>query len=364
MIQDGDVTGAVSLLREVTRTNPNDAEAHLLLGAALSLVPRRQDSIQALLRALELGPGNARLHTSAGMALARLGEQDAAMQVFERAVSLDQAQWEAHLNIAIILAGKEEFDRAAHHMATALSMVPDRRPRARLHLLNGKLHVERGQLEQAAGEFRESIEIDPSSGEAHVALGVTLKRLLRDAEAYPLFKRAVELAPDDPTAHYQLALELLRRRDAGAAADHLLRAHEIRPEDQAILYNLTRALHSAGRRTESSVFRRKLSALIAAADRARENEIETARLHGEAVRWEEAGDYAAALDTYRKVLEVEPLNAIARRNYALVLCRLNRWDEGIEELEAILRDNPDDADTSRALAIVLDQRPPSKEETP
>ena len=50
MIQDGDVTEAVSVLREVTRTSPNDAEAHLLLGVALSLIPRRQDSIQALLR--------------------------------------------------------------------------------------------------------------------------------------------------------------------------------------------------------------------------------------------------------------------------------------------------------------------------
>lgn len=50
MIQDGDVTEAVSVLREVTRTSPNDAEAHLLLGVAVSLIPRRQDSIQALLR--------------------------------------------------------------------------------------------------------------------------------------------------------------------------------------------------------------------------------------------------------------------------------------------------------------------------
>ena len=355
MIQDGDVPEAVAVLREVTRTRPDDAEAHLLLGAALSLIPRRQDSIEALLRAMELGPDDARLHTSAGMALARLGEQDAAMQVFERAVSLDQSQWEAHLNIAIILAGKEEFDRAAHHMAKALSVVPDHGQRARLHLLNGKLHVERKQLEQAAGEFRKSIEIDPSSGEAHVALGLTLKRLLRDDEAYPLFERAVALLPDDPTAHYQLALELQRRRHAQAAADHLLRAHELSPEDQAILYNLTRALHSAGRAAESRIFRDKLSAMIAANDQARENEIETARLHGEAIRFEGAGHYAEALDTYRKVLEFEPLNVVARRNYALVLCRLERWEEGIQELEAILRDNPDDAETARVLTIVLDQ---------
>ena len=355
MIQQGAVSEAVSLLSEVVRASPNDAEAHLLLGSALSLVPRRQESIRALLRSLDLDGDNPQLHTSAGMALARLGEQDAAMQVFERAVSLDPAQGQAHLNIALILAGKEAFDRAAHHMAKALSLERDGGRRARLHLLNGKLHVEREQLEEAAGEFRRSIELDPSSGEAHVTLGLTLKRLLREDEAYTLFERAVELVPEDPTAHYQLALELRRRGDARAAADHLLRAHELSPEDQAIMYNLTRALHSAGRLAESKAFREKLSAMIAANDQARENEIETARLHGEAVRLESAGRYAEALDIYRQVLEVEPLNVVARRNYALVLCRLERWDAGIQELEAILRDDPDDAETKRVLAIVLDQ---------
>ena len=355
MIQQGAVNEAVSLLSEIVRANPNDAEAHLLLGSALSLVPRRQESIQALLRSLELDAGNPQLHTSAGMALARLGEQDAAMQVFERAVSLDPAQGQAHLNIALILAGKEAFDRAAHHMAKALSLERDGERRARLHLLNGKLHVEREQLKEAAGEFRRSIELDPSSGEAHVALGLTLKRLLREDEAYTLFKRAVELVPEDPTAHYQLALELRRRRDSQAAADHLLRAHELRPEDQAIMYNLTRALYSAGRLAESKAVRKELSEMIAANDQARENEIETAQMHGEAVRLESAGRYAEALDTYRQVLEFEPLNVVARRNYALVLCRLERWDAGIQELEAILRDDPDDAETKRVLTIVLDQ---------
>ena len=45
---------------------------------------------------------------------------------------------------------------------------------------------------------------------------------------------------------------------------------------------------------------------------------------------------------------------VARRNYALVLCRLERWGEGIQELEAIPREDPGDAETSRVPAIVLD----------
>ena len=355
LIQQGNLTGATEILSNEVRARPNDVDALVMLGSALSLVPRRSEAVETLLRAIELSPDEAWVHEAAGAAFVRLGEQDAALQVFERAVALDSGLGAAHLNIALILASKEEFDRAADHMAEALSLETDRHKRARLHFLTGKLHVEQSQLERAGGQFRRTIELDPTLGEAYLALGITLKRLLKEEEAFPMFRQAVELAPDDAAARYQLALELQRRGDAESAADHFLRAHELQPSDQSVVYNLTRALHKAGRQEESVKYRELLSRMIASDNRARENELESARLHGEAVRLEKAGNYAEALDKYRAVLQFEPLNAVARRNLALVLCRLDRWDEGIEELEAILRDNPDDIETARAHAIVLDQ---------
>ena len=68
------------------------------------------------------------------------------------------------------------------------------------------------------------------------------------------------------------------------------------------------------------------------------------------VRW--AADEAAAQGVQ---IMLEPLNTVARRNLALVLCRLGRWHEGIEELEAILRSDPDDVETARTLVIVEDE---------
>ena len=302
-----------------------------------------------------MSPEQAWVHASAGTAFVRLGEQDAALQVFERAIALDPELGDVHLNIALILAAKEEFDRALEHMAKALSLETDLRKRARLHFLTGKIHVEQGRIETASGQFRQSIELDSAQGEAYLALGMTLKRLLREDQAFPMFRRAVELAPADAAAHYQFGLELQRRGEDTIAADHFLRAHELKPSDQSVVYNLTRALHKAGRHQESQQYRESLSRMIASDDTAREHELESARLHGEAVRLEQAGHYAEALDTYRAVLQIEPLNAVSRRNLALVLCRLGRWDEGIEELDAIIRANPDDIETARTLAIVLDE---------
>ncbi len=240
-------------------------------------------------------------------------------------------------------------------MQKALALESDAGKLARLHYLGGQLATERNQVAEAARAFALSLELDPSQGETHLALGLALKRLLREDEAYLALRTAVDLMPGDPTACYQLGLELYRRGEPQAAADQLRRAHELRPGDRSILYNLTRALHRSGRRSEFLSYREKLAGMQLASARAREAELATARLHAEAVELEEAGNYSEALARYREVLEVEPFHAVARRNLALALCRLGRWDEGIRELRDLVRENPDNTEARRSLAIVLDQ---------
>ena len=355
LIQRGSWEEAVGILHGVVRESPEDADALLLLGSALSMVPRRAAAADALLRAIELRPDHAPSHATAGAAFARLGEREAATRVFERALALDPSLGDAHLNLALILAGDDEFERAAEHMAKALELEGDPARLARLHFLNGKLFAERDRIADAVREFERSLALDQRNGETHLALGLALKSLLREDDAYPLFLKAAELAPTSWEARYQLGLELQRRREIAAAADRFLEAYALRPGDQSIVYNLARALHQAGRREESARYRAELKRMTAAADKARENELGTARLHAEAVSLEGSGNYVAALVKYREVLEFEPLNALARRNLALVLCRLGRWEEGIAELRAILRDDPDDAESARALVIALDR---------
>ena len=356
-IQDGSLDAAVELLDAVVQEKPHDPDAQLLLGSALSLIPRREPAIEALLRALELRPEHAQSYATAGMALARLGERDVAASVFERAISLNPALGDAHLNLALILAGGEDYERAAKHMAKALELESEVSALARLRFLNGKLLVALDRIEEAVADFERSLALDAASGETYLALGMAQKTLLREDDAFPAFQEAVELAPQNPEAHYQLGLELQRRGDAGAAADRFLEANRLRPSDKSVVYNLARALHQAGRLEESKRYRGELGRMIQVSDKARENELATARLHGEAVRLEQDGDYAAAISKYREVLEFEPLNPVARRNLALALCRVERWGEGIAELRAILRDNPDDAETARALTIALDRSP-------
>ena len=161
------------------------------------------------------------------------------------------------------------------------------------------------------------------------ALGLALKSLLREDDAYPLFLKAAGTGSDklggSSTSSDSSCNVDARSRPRPTASS---RPTPCDPANQSIVYNLARALHQAGRREESARYRAELKRMTAAADKARENELGTARLHAEAVSLEGSGNYVAALVKYREVLEFEPLNALARRNLALVLCRLGRWGGG------------------------------------
>ena len=70
---------------------------------------------------------------------------------------------------------------------------------------------------------------------------------------------------------------------------------------------------------------------------------------------EKSGDVRAALAKYRAALDLDPTGFGFRLNYALALCRLGRWQDGVDELREVLRVDPDNADAAKALYIAREQ---------
>ena len=61
-----------------------------------------------------------------------------------------------------------------------------------------------GKLDQAAGHYRQALDIDPNYNEALFSLGAVLSRSGKGVEAVDLYKGAVEKAPGDMTVRNAL----------------------------------------------------------------------------------------------------------------------------------------------------------------
>ncbi|MCI0422648.1 MAG: tetratricopeptide repeat protein, partial [Acidobacteria bacterium] len=73
------------------------------------------------------------------------------------------------------------------------------------------------------------------------------------------------------------------------------------------------------------------------------------------VELEKSGNLVAALEKYQAALDLDPFHSGFRSNLALCLCRAGQWGRGISELREILRQNPNDEATTKALYIALEQ---------
>src|SRR5256885_16011828 len=82
----------------------------------------------------------------------------------------------------------------------------------------------------AVDEYKEAIELDPESPDAHLNLGMTYADQDRREEAKEEFKAALELDPDDPVARHELAALLMDEADYRGALAQLNEAVRLDPE--------------------------------------------------------------------------------------------------------------------------------------
>ena len=119
-----------TLLRDIVTTEPQNADAHLLLGSILMEQGERTESIAQLSEAVRLRPKSAEAQNALGEAYNTFGDLKSARPVFERAVALDAA-------FAPLACWPTMATRIGHcqprHRRSQLGALRSDRPPRRLH---------------------------------------------------------------------------------------------------------------------------------------------------------------------------------------------------------------------------------------
>jgi tetratricopeptide (TPR) repeat protein len=355
LVAKGSLKEAELKLRPIVATDPNNADARILLGTTLVLEGIRGESLEQLTEAVRLRPSSANAHNQLGMALSRFLDVKPAREEFEKALQLDPDLSEAHLNLSLILAQAGELGPAGEHLDRAIELQGNTRAAAYTHYIRAKVWAGQDQNEKSIAEFQKAVQLRPVYAAAWSDLGGMRRLALDHVGAVQALEKAVALKPDDALAHYRLGQLYLKEGRAQKAVGHLKHALSLAPDDRATLYNLMLALRKTGRLEEAKPIEERLAELQRQSNHASEVGIAATALNSEGVQLEKSGDTRAALAKYRAALDLDPTGFGFRLNYALALCRLGQWQDGEVELREVLRLDPDNADAARALYIATEQ---------
>lgn len=278
----GDHEKATSLLKRLSKEQPNNPLVFFQLGNAQAALGEHESAVRSFGRVLRLKPDLAAAHFNKANSHFAIGEHEQALRAYERSVrdkpipialrrlgylhleagrpgqaraSLQQAlaetpnDAEALILMSRALHALDELEAERSHLAEALRNWPDDvavqnevaaryvelewhdealttfqnleriRPTAESAYNVGYAHVCLEQWAQAADAYQRAIDLRPDYHKAHHELGNVLRRLKQLDQAHHVLLHAIELAPDAWESHCYLGEVLADMGDRDAAAE-------------------------------------------------------------------------------------------------------------------------------------------------
>jgi tetratricopeptide (TPR) repeat protein/predicted Ser/Thr protein kinase len=245
------VTQAVEIERRALAIDPQLADAHMWLGAALLSLGRTDEAITEIREALRLDPENGQAYQGLARAYwVGKGDFPSAIPLFERAIDLNPEAGYSYLQLSLLLAWEGKLDRAAEISSRAVELQEQfisgnfGLQIVGAHSRLGYVHYLRGEYDDALREYDRELAFigagdhalrDRTLLELNVKIGAVYLRLGRRDDAERHFARAlksfdarVASGADDPFTRYYIACLYALRGDRDRAIDSLERvAHSL-----------------------------------------------------------------------------------------------------------------------------------------
>ena len=288
----GRLPRALEVLEDVARQFPDYEPAYCHRIAIYAELGRHEQAEEMFYLAQELDEDCPHCFFHMGASLAERGETERAIFCWQRVLTLDADYLGVRQLIAQAFRAEGKLDEARTCLIDELRKDPGN---TELLLQLGELALEQEDLEGAAAKFTQILELAPEHDLAQVALGRTLLGLNKHAEALAVLERAHgELLEDDAELETLIGEALVHLGRHREARDRLQRLVEDDPENRVAQMRLGHALVGLA-------------------------------------QWDRAGD------CYRRVLAIEPTDALAYHNLAVCSFQAGRWEVGLEQCQQALK---------------------------
>jgi tetratricopeptide (TPR) repeat protein len=242
--KEGDLTGAVTLLRRALELNPSLGDARFNLGIALWKLGRAEEAIAIMREAVRINPQDLDAHLRLGAWLLSRGRTVEAVPHYERAATLQMESREIWLKLAQCYEAVGRFRAAGTAYRRVLGLLEQDDPAVVESLLRVALLAPDGPL---AVEAARRLRAFRPGHEGLLAIGEALLVNGEVEAAVREFQMAVALAPTAAPAHAGLAKAYGRLGQREAAAEHLVRAIRLDPKSPELYRALSRLYVEQGR---------------------------------------------------------------------------------------------------------------------
>jgi tetratricopeptide (TPR) repeat protein len=361
-VKTGRIRDAVLQAQDILKRDPNNLEAHKLLGRiylrSLGDMPGGGNGSDNVLKLaieqyeqiVKIEPDKVDDHLLLGRLYRLNNDLQKAENELKIAVKLDPDSEEAVTTLSLLYS--DEGDTT--HALQVLSSVPDKGRSAKLYAALGATYEQRKDFKNAIDAYKHAIQLDRDNLDAIRGLA---ENLLNDGQidaALDQYKVIADANPEDAQTYLRISEIYRRQGKYDQALESLKKAEAMVPDALEVPYNVAVVYEAQARYDEAAKILQDLLKKTEKAD----NNYSQADRNNRAIFIERLGmvyrdeeSYPAAIETFRKMIPLGDENA--RTGYQDVIDtyrEAKQWPEATATAKEAVQKLPDD----RELRMVLD----------
>src|SRR5580704_9168954 len=361
-VKTGRIRDAVLQAQDILKRDPNNLEAHKLLGRiylrSLGDMPGGGNGSDNVLKLaieqyeqiVKIEPNNVDDHLLLGRLYRLNNDLQKAENELKTAVKLDPDSEEAITTLALLYSDEGDTERALQ----VLSSVPDTGRSAKLYAALGATYEQRKDYKSAIGAYKNAIQLDRDNLDAIRGLA---ENLLNDGQidaALDQYKVIADANPEDAQTYLRISEIYRRQGKYDQALDSLKKAEAMVPDALEVPYNIAVVYEAQGRYDEAVKI---LQDLLKKTDKA-DSSYSQADRNNRGIFVERLGmvyrdqeNYPAAVEAFRKMIPLGDENAKTGYQDVIDTYReAKQWPQATAAAKEAAQKMPDD----RELRMVLD----------
>ncbi|MGA2415612.1 MAG: tetratricopeptide repeat protein [Candidatus Sulfotelmatobacter sp.] len=363
-VKTGRIRDAVLEAQDILKRDPNNIEAHKLLGRiylrSLGDMPGNGNGTDNVLKLaieqyeqiVKIEPDNVDDHLLLGRLYRLNNDLQKAEAELKIAVKLDPDSEEAVTTLALLFS--DEGDTA--HALQVLSAVPDSGRSAKLYAALGATYEQRKDYKSAINAYKHAIQLDRDNLDAIRGLA---ENYLNDGQidaALDQYKVIADANPEDAQTYLRISEIYRRQGKYDEALDSLKKAQAMVPDALEVPYNIAVVYQAQARYDEAEKI---LQELLKKTEKPESSYSQSDRnnrgifIERLGMVYRDQENYQAAVETFRKMIALGDDNA--RTGYQDIIDtyrEAKQWPQATAAAKEALQKLPDDRD----LRMVLDSQ--------